>query len=130
MRQEEVVAVSLTIEVTAGYRSITFAIRGDIDLATAPDLAAAMASIRDTYGRLVLDLSELEFIDSTGVRVLVQGQKHLADQGVKLELVRVPRQAEKVFQLLGMKDWQRKDDIMHLSTDAPYVAPQARPPVR
>ena len=122
-------AVSLTIEVTAGYRSITFAVRGDIDLATAPDLAAAMASIRDTYGRLVLDLSELEFIDSTGVRVLVQGQKHLADQGVKLELARVPKQAEKVFQLLGMKDWQREDDIMHLATDAPYVAPQARPPL-
>jgi hypothetical protein len=39
MRQEEVVAVSLTIEVTAGYRSITFVIRGDLDLATAADLA-------------------------------------------------------------------------------------------
>jgi anti-sigma B factor antagonist len=130
MRQEEVVAVSLTIEVTAGCRSITFAIRGDIDLATAPDLAAAMAAIRDSYGRLVLDLSELNFIDSTGVRVLVQGEKRLAEQGVKLELARVPRQAEKVFQLLGMSDWHRQDDIMHLSTDAPYVAPHAQPHVR
>ena len=89
-----------------------------------------MASVRDKYGRLILDLSKLEFIDSTGVRVLVQGQKHLADQGVKLELARVPRQAEKVFQLLGMSDWQRKDDIMRLSTDAPYVAPRPRMPAR
>ena len=130
MRQEEEVAVSLTIEVTAGYRSITFALRGDLDVATAPDLAAAIASVRDKYGRLILDFSKLEFIDSTGVRVLVQGQKHLADQGVKLELARVPRQAEKVFQLLGMSDWQRQDDIMHLSTDAPYVAPRPRTPSR
>jgi anti-sigma B factor antagonist len=130
MSQEEVVAVSLTIEVTAGYRSITFAIRGDIDLATAPDLATAMAAIQDSYGRLVLDLSELDFIDSTGVRVLVQGEKHLADQGVKLELARVPRQAEKVFQLLGMRNWHRNEDILRLSTDAPYVAPQAGPHVR
>lgn len=123
--------MSLTIEVTAGYRSITFAIRGDIDLATAPDLAAAMAAIRDSYGRLVLDLSELDFIDSAGVRVLVQGEKHLADQGVKLDLARVPRQAEKVFQLLGMKDWHRSEDIIRrISTDAPHSAPHVRPHVR
>jgi anti-sigma B factor antagonist len=131
MGQEEVLAVSLTIEVTAGYRSITFAIRGDLDLATAPDLAKAMAAIRDSYGRLVVDLSELDFIDSSGVRVLVQGQKHLADQGVKLELARVARQAEKVFQLLGISDWQRNEDILRrISTEAPQVAPQARPHVR
>ena len=53
-------------ETTAGGRRV-IAPRGELDLATADQLEARLAGNIDT----VLDLSELSFIDSTGIRVLV-----------------------------------------------------------
>jgi anti-anti-sigma factor len=97
MRQEGVVAVTLTIRRTTGTRSMTFQLRGDLNLATAPDLAEAIDSVDDTYGRLVLDLSRLGSIDAEGVRALVRGKEELAKHGVKMDLSQVPRQAKTMF---------------------------------
>ena len=94
--------MSLTIKRTAGARSVTLQLQGDLDLATAPDLTAALTSIPASYGRLVLDLSKLGFIDSTGVRALVRGKQELTEHGVKVDLFDVPRQAAKVLQVLGL----------------------------
>jgi anti-sigma B factor antagonist len=94
--------MALTIKRTAGARSVTLQLQGDLDLATAPELSAALDSIPASYGRLVLDLSKLGFIDSTGVRALVRGKQELTDHGVKVDLFDVPRQAAKVLQLLGL----------------------------
>jgi len=94
--------MSLTIKRTAGARSVTLQLQGDLDLATAPQLAEALGSIPASYGRLVLDLSKLGFIDSTGVRALVRGKQELTEHGVKVDLFDVPRQAAKVLQLLGL----------------------------
>ena len=94
--------MSLTIKRTAGARSVTLQLQGDLDLATAPQLTEALDSIPASYGRLVLDLSKLAFIDSTGVRALVRGKQELTEHGVKVDLFDVPRQAAKVLQLLGL----------------------------
>ena len=95
--------MSLTIRRTAGARSITLQLRGDLDLATAPEVVEAIDSIADSYGRLVLDLSKLAFIDSTGVRVLVRSKEELARHGVQMELSQVPSHAEKAFWLLRVE---------------------------
>jgi anti-anti-sigma factor len=94
--------MSLTIKRIAGARSVTLQLHGDLDLATAPDLTEALNSIPASYGRLVLDLSKLGFIDSSGVRALVQGKLELTDHGVKVDLFEVPKQAAKVLQGLGL----------------------------
>ena len=83
--------MSLTIKRIAGARSVTLQLHGDLDIATAPDLAEALNSIPASYGRLVLDLSKLGFIDSSGVRALVQGKQELTDHGVKVDLFEVPQ---------------------------------------
>ncbi|HEY0362286.1 MAG TPA: STAS domain-containing protein [Solirubrobacteraceae bacterium] len=46
-------------------------IRGELDLATAPDLEAAIQGRLDDGQDVVVDLRELDFMDSTGLRVLV-----------------------------------------------------------
>ena len=46
-------------------------IRGELDLATAPDLEAALTGRLDAGQDVVVDLRELAFMDSTGLRVLV-----------------------------------------------------------
>jgi len=48
-----------------------FLVRGELDLATAPELEEALVSAIEAGDEVVLDLRELEFMDSSGVRVLV-----------------------------------------------------------
>jgi anti-sigma B factor antagonist len=48
-------------------------VAGELDLATAPKLsAAARAALDQDRGRVVFDLSELTFMDSSGLRVLLE----------------------------------------------------------
>ena len=53
----------------AGATIVTFT--GDLDIASEADAAAALEAALDGAGVLVADLRELDFIDSTGVRVLL-----------------------------------------------------------
>jgi anti-anti-sigma factor len=48
-----------------------FVVRGELDLATAPRLEETLVSAIEGGHEVVLDLRELEFMDSSGVRVLV-----------------------------------------------------------
>ena len=54
-------------------------IRGELDLATAPDLEAALTERLDAGQDVVVDLRELAFLDSTGLRVLVAS--HIRAEG-------------------------------------------------
>jgi anti-anti-sigma factor len=53
--------------------TVSLALEGELDLAGAPDMEASLAAVeRDAPTRLVIDLSRLQFIDSTGLRLLLQ----------------------------------------------------------
>ncbi|HHY89513.1 MAG TPA: STAS domain-containing protein [Chloroflexi bacterium] len=61
---------------TAFKHSDLLKISGRIDSATSPQLADALSKITDNGGyRIVLDLSEVSFISSAGLRVLISAQK-------------------------------------------------------
>ena len=53
-------------------------VRGEVDLYTAPHLWETIdAAIAETPNELVVDLSGVPFVDSTGLSVLVRAQKRL-----------------------------------------------------
>jgi len=54
---------------------------GEIDLATAPDLRDTLAEIPGDAGTEIVDLSEVTFIDSTGLSVLVATWKLFDESG-------------------------------------------------
>ncbi|MGH2733245.1 MAG: STAS domain-containing protein [Actinomycetota bacterium] len=58
-----------------------FRIFGELDLATAGSLAAALQPELDTVGDLILDLSELTFMDSSGIKVLIKATSKLEGKG-------------------------------------------------
>jgi len=61
---------------------------GEIHVSTAPDLSEHLSrAIADGRTRLVLDLSEVEFIDSTGLSVLLAGLRRLTRRDGALALV-------------------------------------------
>lgn len=78
---------------------------GELDLATAPavrdELVAAEATDAD---RIVLDLSALTFIDSTGLRTIVQGCARSKADGDRLRLLRGPTQVQRIFEITATTD--------------------------
>jgi anti-anti-sigma factor len=64
-------------------------IRGELDLATAPDLEKAIHERLDVGDAVIVDLRELQFMDSTGLRVLVHAHARAGEQG-RFSIVRPP----------------------------------------
>jgi len=84
----------------------TVQVRGEIDLATAPDLESTIRKVLDDAPRGVdLDLQNLTFIDSSGLRSLVAISKDASARGLPLALRNVPRHAQRVLELTGLDAW-------------------------
>jgi anti-anti-sigma factor len=90
----------LSLEITDDGCIATVQVRGELDLATAPQVRACLTEL---YGsgrrRVVLDLSELDFIDSTGLGVLVAALKRFRSDGGELAVVNPTNRVRKVFEL-------------------------------
>jgi anti-anti-sigma factor len=74
--------------------------RGEIDLATVDAVGAALASA--TAPRVVLDLRETTFLDSAGIRLIVEAARDLEAQGRELVVVRGGPEVRRVFDLVGL----------------------------
>ena len=77
---------------------------GELDIASAPVLERAIESLEPSKHPLVLDLGELAFMDSTGLRALLHARQHAAATNRELLLRHGPRQVQRVFELSGTLD--------------------------
>ncbi len=62
--------------------------RGELDMASAPELEAAVIPPLESGGWVVLDLRSLEFIDSSGLRVVVSAHRTAEDGAGRFTAVR------------------------------------------
>lgn len=62
--------------------------RGELDMATAPELEQVVMPRLDTSGWVVLDLRALDFIDSSGLRVVVGAHRSAEERGGRFTCVR------------------------------------------
>jgi anti-anti-sigma factor len=69
-----------------GNRAV-IAVQGELDIATCPDLAAALALQAAHRRSIVLDLRGVEFMDSIGLRLLLHGRERAVADGLSFELV-------------------------------------------
>ena len=93
----------LHMDVSRTDRRVVVTLRGDVDVYSSAQLREALTDlIDDGPGAIVLDLSGLDFLDSTGLGVLVGAQKRLVQRGGEL-ILRAPRPgARKVFEITGL----------------------------
>lgn len=98
---EFAVAVAVD-EARAGER--TLRPTGELDIGSAPKLERALLDGREPGERVVLDLAGLEFIDSTGLRVIVQAVAAAASGGWELRLRHGRRAVRRVFEISGVAD--------------------------
>ena len=80
-------------------------LRGELDLSTAPWLRDHLSEISADGGqRVIVDLSGLSFIDSTGLSVLVGGWKRLRETGGDLVLASPSPPVAKVLDIAGLTE--------------------------
>jgi len=94
---------SFELKVVRNGRATHIAPCGELDIATTPELEQALVeATADASAQIVLDLRELSFMDSTGLRALAQANSRADDAGVKLSIVRGPRQIARVLEISGL----------------------------
>lgn len=78
----------------------TLSLVGELDAATAPTLQAAVEELCRAGAReVVLDLHELSFIDSSGLRVILASRQLCEREGCDFSLSRAQPQAQRLFEL-------------------------------
>ena len=75
---------------------------GEVDVSTAPRLRQELVEMAAGSDRAVVDLDSVDFLDSTGLGVLVSGLKRFRTQGGDLMLVCTQRRILKVFEITGL----------------------------
>ncbi len=83
--------------VERGYAVV--ALRGDVDLARSPDARALILQCLEQKSDLLVDLSEVDYIDSSGVASLVEGYQMAKKEGLKFGLIGVSEAALSVLKL-------------------------------
>jgi anti-sigma B factor antagonist len=78
---------------------VVIRLAGEIDLATVPQLRQVLDAHARSGQTMVLDLREIEFVDSMGLAALVRARHRAIARGAKLELVAPPESVYKVFTL-------------------------------
>ncbi len=76
-------------------------VRGEIDLATAPQLRNELLRHLATAGRLSLDLTGVTFMDSSGLHVLIASQRRADLLGAHLVIARASTVVDRVLEVTG-----------------------------
>lgn len=95
----------LTWESHRNGEMVRLALAGEFDLSNASHVEDALKEIeRERPPVLVLDLRELTFMDSTGLRVMVSADARARDDSRRLAVVQGPEPVHRVFRITGLDD--------------------------
>jgi anti-anti-sigma factor len=84
------------------HDGVVVVVRGEIDLATINGLETQLATAIQESALVYLDLREVTFIDSAGIRLVVEGARDLAAKPGELVVVRGPKAVQRLFDLVGL----------------------------
>jgi len=80
-------------------------IAGELDLATAPELEAVFEALDTSASdRVLVDLAEVSFLDSSGIRALARAKRRLDGIGASLLIDAMSDAARQVLEISGMLD--------------------------
>jgi anti-anti-sigma factor len=78
---------------------------GELDLSTVPIVQAQLAELEAAgFTRLVLDLRQLRFLDSSGLRLLIDWDARARADGVEMTVIPGPPAVQRLFDLAGVTD--------------------------
>lgn len=95
---------SLEIEESRVNGQVVLRPAGELDLSTAAEVAGAITRAAATTGDVVLDLAGLKFIDSSGLRCLLEAAEQAQEGDWRLTLLPGREPVQRVFGLAGVED--------------------------
>ena len=93
----------MTIEKKIIGDATTFIVSGRLDTQTAPELEAELDSVLAGLKELTFDMTNLEYVSSAGLRVILKAQKAMNAQG-SMKLTGVNDSIMEVFDITGFLD--------------------------
>ena len=118
----------LEIQRHADAHGVALALRGELDLVSAPELEQKLREIEETLpGRIVIDLGNLDFMDSTGISLMIRARQSAHANGHLLALRRDPNQVQRLFQLTELLDHFTFLDERPPRQDAPAASSGMQP---
>jgi anti-anti-sigma factor len=95
----------LDVTLTRDGDTHTLTLTGELDISTSERVEQALAEVESGDARvIVLDLSELTFMDSTGVRLALAAAARSREDSGRLRFVRGGPAVQRVFELSGVID--------------------------
>lgn len=102
-----------------------------LDIATAPPLHETITDlIESDRSRIVLDMTRMDFCDSSGLRVLIAGHKRATANGGQLRLANIPGQLRRLLRTTCLDgvlccDTDVDESVSHLGVLRTMVLPQS-----
>ena len=93
----------MTIEKKINNDAVTLIVSGRLDTQTAPELENELDSIHSGLKELTFDMTNLEYVSSAGLRVILKAQKAMNVQG-SMKLTGVNDSIMEVFDITGFLD--------------------------
>jgi anti-sigma B factor antagonist len=95
--------VDLSLETRQDGGRTVIEVGGEIDVYTAPRLRERIAElVADGHHHLVIDMENVDFLDSTGLGVLVGGLKKVRAQDGSMQLICTQERLLKIFRITGL----------------------------
>jgi anti-sigma B factor antagonist len=93
----------LSIHVHVAGEMQVFELVGSLDIATSPTVRAALTSASERGNhRLVVDLTQVDFLDSTGLGALIGGQRRAKEFNGEVRLVAKEGQILRLLRITGL----------------------------
>lgn len=93
----------MTINKISEGEKLTLALSGRLDTNSSPSLEAELKQSVGGVKELIFDFSEVEYISSAGLRILLAAQKVMNRQG-SMKLIGVSADVMEVFEITGFSD--------------------------
>lgn len=95
----------LRIEVARDGETTVIRLHGELDLASAPAFNAQFEQARsESPSAVVVDLTELEFMDSTGLRSILMAHEHCDENGRRFAVIPGGRQVARLLEIARVED--------------------------
>ena len=112
--------MDLTLNTRDEAGHTVLAVSGEVDVYTAPALRDRIADLLDSgQHQLIIDLGGVEFLDSTGLGVLVAGLNRAREVGGSLSLVCPQERVLKLFRITGLDEVFTVHSTVHEALGSP-----------
>lgn len=93
----------MTINKDLNGKTLTLQIVGRLETSTAPELEETIDASLSGVEELIMDMGELEYVSSAGLRVILKAQKSMNAQG-SMKVIHVNETIMEVFDITGFVD--------------------------